>query len=68
VHKYLSLEEAVPVCTYSSLACGILYPWNAKFGWITKGLEIKYPMHYFPEAIMAVLAAMGWYLMKQQEA
>ena len=32
-----------------------------------QGPEIKYPI-LLPEAIMAVLAAMGWYLMKQQEA
>jgi len=59
----LSTEQALPICAMTSLAIGILYPWNAKFGYISEGLPVKYPMHYVPEVLMAVLSAAGLYLM-----
>ena len=39
------------------LGIGILYPWNAK---INGDLKPKYPMHYFPELLMAVLSVAGF--------
>ena len=35
---------------------GLVYPWNAAY--ISK-LPVKYPMHYLPEILMAVLTAAG---------
>jgi hypothetical protein len=52
----LATEDAVPVALAMSVACGALYPWNAKFGYLSPGLPTKYPMHYVPEVLMAVLA------------
>ena len=50
----LATEDAVPVALAMSVACGALYPWNAKFGYLSPGLPTKYPMHYVPEVHMAV--------------
>ena len=36
-----------------------LYPWNAKFGYLSPGLPTKYPMHYVPEVLMAALTCLG---------
>jgi len=55
----LSTEDAVPVATAMSCAVGALYPWNAKFGYLSPGLPTKYPMHYVPEVLMAVLTGLG---------
>ena len=47
-------SEAVTVGAISSLAIGILYPWNAKFGYLKDKdfPEVKYPMHCaFPYAV-----------------
>ena len=57
----LQLESslAVKVALATSAAVGVLYPWNAKFGYITSGLPTKYPMHYVPEVLMAVLTVAG---------
>ena len=52
-------EEAVEVGTVSAFLCGLLYPWNAKFGYLSPGLPTKYPMHYVPEVLMAVLTGLG---------
>ena len=65
VHK-LPQSEQLPICTGVALACGILYPWNAKYGYLSKGLKVKYPMHYVPEVLMAVLTVGGLYFTKQQ--
>jgi len=51
--------KAALVATISSAAVGILYPWNAKFGYFTPNLPVKYPMHYVPEFLMAGLTAAG---------
>ena len=42
----------MPVALAMSVACGALYPWNAKFGYLSPGLPTKYPMHYVPEVLM----------------
>ena len=49
----------MPVALAMSVACGALYPWNAKFGYLSPGLPTKYPMHYVPEVLMAVLTGLG---------
>ena len=38
----LATEDAVPVALAMSVACGALYPWNAKFGYLSPGLPTKY--------------------------
>ena len=50
---------AAPVALFCSAAIGVLYPWNAKFGFLTPGLPLKYPMHYVPEALMLGLTVAG---------
>lgn len=50
---------AAKVCTGVSLLCGFLYPWNVKFGILSK-LPMKYPMHYVPEILMLGLTALGY--------
>merc|ERR1711935_183896 len=55
----LSTEDAVPVATAMSFVVGAVYPWNAKFGYLSPGLPTKYPMHYVPEVLMAVLTGLG---------
>ena len=42
-----------------SFAVGAIYPWNAKFGYISPGLPVKYPMHYVPEILMVALTVLG---------
>ena len=40
----------------------LLYPYNAKFGILSKGLPLKYdgfPNHYVPEVMMGALAVAG---------
>ena len=37
----------------------MLYPWNAKWGYLTPNLPAKYPMHYVPEVLMAALTVAG---------
>ena len=49
----------MPIAAAVSCACGLLYPWNAKFGYFTPNLPLKYPMHYVPEALMLVLSLAG---------
>jgi len=39
-------------------AVGILYPWNAKFGYLSSQ-DAKYPMHYVPEVLIAGFVVMG---------
>ena len=64
----VELEEAVEVGFVSSLLCGILYPWNAKYGYATDGkLPVKYPMHYVPEVLMLGLTLFGGYLLATAE-
>eukprot|EP00501_MAST-03F_sp_TOSAG23-6_P000044 GSMAST32.ASY1.ANO1.45.1 assembled CDS len=53
---------AVKIGAASSLAVGLLYPWNAKFNFLGDKLPVKYPMHYVPEVLMLALSAWGGYL------
>ena len=52
----LGSEDAHILATAASLGCGILYPWNAKLGYLSPGLPVKYPMHYVPEVLVLALA------------
>ena len=52
-------ETAVKVATFASIAIAVLYPFNVKFGLITKDMPLKYPWHYVPEGIMATLSLLG---------
>ena len=54
-------DVAVKVATATTIAVGVLYPWNAKFNLIGDKLPVKYPMHYVPEILMAVMTALGLY-------
>ena len=45
----LPTDQALQVATLSSVSVGVLYPWNAKMGYLSPGLPTKYPMHYVPE-------------------
>ena len=33
--------------------------WNAKFGYLSPDLPLKYPMHYVPEGLMLFLSLAG---------
>ena len=61
----IDTEKAVQVGTAASFAIGVLYPWNAKFGWFSKTPTIKYPMHYVPEVLMLALTLAGGLVMKE---
>jgi len=60
---YLMMQVPTAVAVKVALACsagiGILYPWNAKFGYLTPGLPLKYPMHHVPECLMLGLTVAG---------
>ena len=46
---------ATKLATLTSFLIGVLYPWNAKFGYLSPDLPLKYPMHYVPELLMLAL-------------
>merc|ERR1712194_870880 len=51
-------EVAAKAMLGMSTGVAILYPFNAKFGYLSQ-LEVKYPMHYVPEALMLGLTVAG---------
>ena len=58
----LPQETNLQIATAVSAGIGLIYPWNAKFGYLTDGkLPTKYPMHYVPEVLMTVLTGAGLY-------
>ena len=64
IHK-LPLEDAVDISLATTVATALLYPYNAKFGILSKGLPLKYdgfPNHYVPEVLMASVAALGFFV------
>jgi hypothetical protein len=63
--QQMPTADAVKVATVASAATGMLYPWNAKFTFVGEKLPVKYPMHYVPEVLMAVLTLAGAYVMQQ---
>lgn len=56
---YAPTSVAAKTGLFISVGIGIVYPWNAKFGYLTPNLPLKYPMHYVPEALMAGLSLAG---------
>lgn len=56
---YTPTSVAAKVGLFVSVGIGICYPWNAKFGYFTPNLPVKYPMHYVPEALMLALSLAG---------
>ena len=60
---YLMMNASTDVAAKAgfalALGIGIIYPFNAKFGYLTPDLPVKYPMHYVPEALMATLTLAG---------
>mmetsp|Transcript_30806 Transcript_30806/g.91828 ORF Transcript_30806/g.91828 Transcript_30806/m.91828 type:complete len:136 (-) Transcript_30806:422-829(-) len=60
VYCMTKLPEDVAAKALLGLSAGIavLYPFNAKFGYLSS-LEVKYPMHYVPEALMLGLTVAG---------
>ena len=55
----VSTAVAAKAALFVSVGIGILYPWNAKFGYLTPNLPLKYPMHYVPELLMLSLSVAG---------
>ena len=57
----LPTELAVKVALATAVLIGVLYPFNAKFGYLTgEGFPtVKYPMHYVPEALMLGMIVAG---------
>ena len=51
-------EVAAKAMLLLSAGIAVLYPFNAKFGYLSQ-LEVKYPMHYMPEALMLGLTVGG---------
>jgi hypothetical protein len=52
----------VDISLATTVATALLYPYNAKFGILSKGLPLKYdgfPNHYVPEVMMGALAVAG---------
>ena len=60
---YLSMHVPTAIAAKAafvlSLGIAIVYPFNAKFGYLTPGLPLKYPMHYVPEGLMLGLTGAG---------
>jgi len=54
----MKAELAAKAMLGLSLGIAILYPFNAKFGYLSQ-LEVKYPMHYVPEVLMAGMTIAG---------
>jgi len=61
--RMLPEASAVKLATYVTLAVAVLYPYGAKFNLFKNNLSCKYPMHYVPEVLMAVLSLAGLYVM-----
>ena len=55
----LPTEQALPLATAVTIAVAVLYPYNAKLNLIGDKLPVKYPQHYMPEILMAVLTVAG---------
>jgi len=60
--RALDIATGAKIALFASFACGALYPWNAKFNWAKHNLSLKYPMHYVPEVLMALLTLAGAYV------
>jgi len=60
IYSVLNLPSETAAKAMLGLSAGIaiLYPFNAKFGYLSQ-LEVKYPMHYVPEALMLGMTIAG---------
>ena len=56
---YCPTSVAAKAGLFISVGIGICYPWNAKFGYFTPNLPLKYPMHYVPELLLLGLSVAG---------
>ena len=56
---HVDTAVAAKAALATSVGIGILYPWNARFGYLTPNLPLKYPMHYVPECLMLALSLAG---------
>jgi len=64
IHK-MDLDAAVDMSLATVVATALIYPFNAKFGLLSKNLPLKYdgfPNHYVPEVLMASVAALGFFV------
>ena len=59
--RQLDVATGAKIALFASFAVGVLYPWNAKWNLLKNNLSVKYPMHYVPEALMALLSLAGAY-------
>ena len=59
--QQLDVATGARIAFFASFACGVLYPWAAKFNYLKNNLSVKYPMHYVPEVLMALLTLAGAY-------
>ena len=64
LYKLASFDAtlAAQIAVASTAGTAILYPFNAKFGYLDK-LPVIYPKHYEPEILMAGLLAVGSYVL-----
>jgi len=60
--RQLDVTTATSLMMFTSFAAGVAYPWGAKLNLFKNNLSLKYPMHYVPEALMAILTLAGAYL------
>ena len=49
--KFKLTRRGVSAALAMSVACGALYPWNAKFGYLARPAD-EVPVHYVPEVLM----------------
>ena len=64
IHK-MDLDDAVDMSLATVVATALIYPFNAKFGLLSKNLPLNYdgfPNHYVPEVLMASVAALGFFV------
>ena len=64
IHK-MDLDDAVDMSLATVVGTALLYPFNAKFGLLSKNLPLKYdgfPNNYVPEVLMASVAALGFFV------
>ena len=67
LYKLASFDAtlAAQIAVASTAGTAIFYPFNAKFGLLSKNLPLKYdgfPNHYVPEVLMASVAALGFFV------
>lgn len=63
LYKLIDLDAtlAAQISLVATAGIATLYPYNAKFGLLDKGLPVIYPKHYEPEILMTTLILVGAY-------